>query len=159
MHDAAHEERCLLLQAGELAPEEARRFQAESHACPACREFLASLAMTSAAARRAAVAPPAGLDAQVLGRAVPARVWRPRWPRISLGLAAAAAALALVVLPVRERSEDLHWANGIERDIARMDQDLDEISRSLTAVSDSYEIDAGLSHVEEMAQSLKRQTR
>lgn len=157
MHDAAHEDRCLLLQAGELSPEEARLWEAESRACPGCCEFLVCLRVASDAARRAAVPPPARLDASVMGRCVPARIWRPRWRRISLGLAAAAAALALLFLPVGRSSNNLHWTNGIERDITRLDSELADISQDIALTSDAVELDADISRIEEMAKGLKKQ--
>jgi hypothetical protein len=157
MHDASHEERCLLLQAGELAPEEARLWEAESHACPGCRAFLASLQAASAAARRAAVPAPAWLDARVLGRAAPARLARPRWSRIGLSLAAAAAALALIFLPAGKRSNNLHWTNGIERDLTRLDSELADVSKDMALSSDSMELDADIRRIEELTKGLKKQ--
>jgi len=156
MHDATHEERCLLLQAGELSPQEARFWQAESAACPGCREFLASLQAASDAAQRAAVAPAAWLDAKVLGHAAP-RVVRPRWTRIGLGLAAALAAAALVVLPSLREKPNLSWTNGIEKDLARMDDELADISKEVAVHSETVEFYQDLDHIEAMAKSLKKQ--
>ena len=143
MHDASHEERCLL-------------GQAES-GCPGCREFLASVQAASDAAQRAAVPPPAWLDAQVLGRTVLARLVRPRWSRIGLSLAAAAAALALIFVPMGKRSDNLHWTNGIERDITRLDSELAAISKEVALQSDTVEFDQDLDRIEAMATSLKKQ--
>ncbi|MCX5795155.1 MAG: hypothetical protein NTY77_06670 [Elusimicrobia bacterium] len=144
MHDAAHEERCLLEDSG-------------AEGCSECRAFLAAMNAASDSAQRAALTPPAWLDAEVISRAAPPLVVRPRWRRISLGLAAIAAGLALLFLPVGRSSNNLHWTNGIERDITRLDSELADISQDIASTSDAIELDADIGRIEDMAKGLKRQ--
>jgi hypothetical protein len=140
MHDASHEERCLLEGSG-------------AQGCAECRAFLAAMNAASDSARRAALAPPAWLDAQALGATAP----RPRWPWVGASLAAAAAALALVVLPSLSQKPNLSWANGLETDLASADAELSDISKSVALNTELVEIYQDLDRIERMAQRLRQQ--
>ncbi|MBI5240803.1 MAG: hypothetical protein HY926_10050 [Elusimicrobia bacterium] len=140
MHDERHEERCLLDGSG-------------IEGCAECRAFLAAMEAASDSARRAALEPPAWLDAQVLG----GRASRPRWSWVGASLAAACAAAALVVIPTLRVPPNLSWTNGIEKDLARMDKELADISKQVAVDSEAIEFYQDLDRIERMAQSLKQQ--
>ncbi|HAM36551.1 MAG TPA: hypothetical protein DEB40_01050 [Elusimicrobia bacterium] len=158
MHDASHEERLLLMLAGDLPPLEAARFKAESAACPGCREFAAAMGAASELARGAAGTVPAWLDGRVLARSLgPARnAWAGwRWSPLGLGLAMAAAVLMLA--PWKAGQESLSWSNGIESELARMDNELADISRSMAISADRSELESDIGRVEESARILKNE--
>ena len=140
MHDASHEERCLLEGSGAAG-------------CSECRAFLAEMKAASESARRAALVPPAWLDAQVLGETAP----RPRWSWLGAGLAAACAAAALVVVPSIRMQPNLSWTNGIETDLASADAELADISKNAALNTELVELQQDLDRVERMARRLERQ--
>lgn len=143
MHDAAHEERCLLEGSG-------------AEGCSECRAFLAAMNAASESAQRAALTPPARLDAQVLDRAAP-QAPRPRWSWVGASLAAACAALALVMLPSLRVQPVLSWTNGIEKDLARMDSELADLANEVAVQSETVEFDQDLDRIERMARRLRQQ--
>jgi hypothetical protein len=144
MHDASHEERCLLQGSG-------------AEGCAECRAFLAAMSAASDSARRAALAPPSWLDARVLGRTAPRRASQPRWSWLGASLAAGIAALALAILPSLSRKPNLSWANDIETDLARMDSELADLSDEVTVNAEAVELYRDLDRLERMAQRLEQQ--
>lgn len=150
MHDQSHEDRCLRLSAGELSAGEA----AQARQCAECRSQLETLRQASDWAARAAVALPAGLNERVAGRlerrSAPALKWA--------ALALAALAVTLYIPRLRQdRASELHWSNGLERDMARADAALERLSRSMVAESEALELDEDLKDLDRSMRSLGRQ--
>ncbi|MDD5627506.1 MAG: hypothetical protein PHU21_00460 [Elusimicrobia bacterium] len=142
MHDSSHEERILL-----GAPD------AAADSCPGCREFRAALQTACDCAARAALKPPAWLDARVLGRQAP----RPRRSWLVPSLVSAVAAAALLVLPSLREQPNLNWRNGIEKDLARMDAELAGISKEVAVQAEAEEFYQDLDHLEAMTKRLRKQ--
>jgi hypothetical protein len=161
MHSGKHDDYCVLFHAGELGFQEAASFAKEAASCPQCRQLLESLSAASGMARAAAVFPSPGLNTRLIATAAasgPAPsalsyLWKALWVS-----ALATAAFLLCLWPGRRDETHLRWSNGLDHDIARVDMELKNLSRSIIASSDAVEIDAEIRRLETAAKSLKQQS-
>ena len=69
----------------------------------------------------------------------------------------AAAAAALMFIPWRRGDENLHWSNGLEKDIAKVAAEIEELSEGYTQSADAGEMGTEFKNLEETARSLRKQ--
>jgi hypothetical protein len=150
MHDASHDDLCVLAHAGE-APAEAAAVVA---ACPGCRPLLEDLRRGSGWASRAAEAPPAALEARVLaglGDRGPSWAAAPVLGR-ALALAALCAAAAVVM-----RWEPAGRHDDLDADLARVRSELDALAETVGRGHELSDLEDDIRVLQGDAAALRRQ--
>lgn len=158
MHDLSHEELCVLHHARELKPAEAAAFESHLGRCPECRELLDAMGRAAQFALRAQASPPRELDERLRKRI------ESHAPATKRGLALAFVLAVLVTtLYFGERrnldADGLHWKNGLDRDLARADADLERLSKSVLTSTGPLGLDAEIQGLQKRATELERQVR
>jgi hypothetical protein len=145
-----HLDECVLYHSGELGETECVAFERHKAACPACRELLEALALGARAAQAAALALPPAARARAIGaaRAVPAR------GRPALALALAVALAALWVRSPRTAAVP-SWT-GMDREVARVDRELSDLSASVARSETDVEIEEQLRGLDTEARQLRK---
>ena len=152
MHDAAHEDLCVLSHAGEASA-------AALSSCPECRVLLEDLRSGSSLAARAAEVPSAELQARVLASVAPGPSRRPASRFLPRALALTAlSVLAVVVVrwdgPPREAGRS---SDALELDLARAQSRLDALADSIGRGQELMELDDDIRDLQSDAAALRRQ--
>lgn len=150
MHDQGHEDLCVLQHAGE-AP---AGFEATLSFCPECRALLEDLRAGTLLAARAAVPPPAHLQARVHASFLPG-------PSRLLPRALALAALSVIaVMAVRWDGgprEAGQGSDALELDLARAQYRLEVLAESIGRGHELMELDDDIRVLQSDAATLRRQ--
>lgn len=142
-----HLDRCLLYHSGELPEPQRRAFELHREACPACRELEAALSAGSRAAAGCALELPARTRLLAVSSARSSR------PAPTRAFALAAAILAL--LSLRPAPQAVPGWHELDRDVARLDAELDRLSLDLARSESDIEIATELSELERRARAAR----
>ncbi|MBI5622968.1 MAG: hypothetical protein HY924_04230 [Elusimicrobia bacterium] len=153
MHSPEHEDLALLFESGELDEAGRADFERTMAGCAECRAFLESVRACHRLSTSARLTPRPELDEAVLESGSP----RPRlldpWTvaGVASSLVLAGALIAFLGRPA-PRPADLAWSSGLEERVAAAGEELEAISESLGAETESGDIDDDLDALESAAE-------